>query len=505
MKSPTMIMILDGFGYSKETKGNAIALARTPNLDKLFKKYPHNLLSASGMMVGLPDGQMGNSEVGHLNIGAGRIIYQELTKITKEIRDKTFFSNQALIDAMNSANLNNKPLHLIGLLSDGGVHSHIDHLIAILELAKKNKVKNVYIHAILDGRDTPPDSGIRHMEKLLLNMDRLKIGKISTISGRYYAMDRDHRWDRVTLAYDAISQGIGRISEDPIEAIQSAYSQGETDEFFKPTIISKNSFIENGDSIIFFNFRPDRARELTRCFVDANFDSFLRKKTYTNLCFVCLTQYDILMPNVKVAFLPQSIDNTLGQYLAKNNKTQLRIAETEKYAHVTFFFNGGIETPNPNEDRMLIPSPSVATYDLQPEMSAEKIADAVIPQIDRDFYDVIVLNFANPDMVGHTGVLEAAIKAIETIDNCVGEVVASVLAKGGTILLTADHGNAEKMLDEKGHPFTAHTTNPVPFMLISEKQYKLKSKGILADIAPTLLEIIGLNKPAEMTGSSLIS
>ncbi len=281
MKSPTMIMILDGFGYSKETKGNAIALARTPNLDKLFKKYPHNLLSASGMMVGLPDGQMGNSEVGHLNIGAGRIIYQELTKITKEIRDKTFFSNQALIDAMNSANLNNKPLHLIGLLSDGGVHSHIDHLIAILELAKKNKVKNVYIHAILDGRDTPPDSGIRHMEKLLLNMDRLKIGKISTISGRYYAMDRDHRWDRVTLAYDAISQWIGRISEDPIEAIQSAYSQGETDEFFKPTIISKNSFIENGDSIIFFNFRPDRARELTRCFVDANFDSFLRKKTYT--------------------------------------------------------------------------------------------------------------------------------------------------------------------------------------------------------------------------------
>lgn len=504
MKSPTMIMILDGFGYSKETEGNAIALARTPNLDKLFKKYPHNLLSASGMMVGLPDGQMGNSEVGHLNIGAGRIIYQELTKITKEIIDKSFFSNQALIAAMNNATSNDKPLHLIGLLSDGGVHSHIDHLIAILELAKKNKVKNVYIHAILDGRDTPPDSGIKHMEKLLLNIERLKIGKIATISGRYYAMDRDHRWDRVTLAYDAISQGVGRISADPREAILSAYSQGETDEFFKPTIISEHSFIENGDSVIFFNFRPDRARELTRCFVDANFDSFQRKKTYTNLLFVCLTQYDILMPNVKVAFLPQSIDNTLGQYLAKNNKTQLRIAETEKYAHVTFFFNGGIETPNPNEDRILIPSPSVATYDLEPEMSAEKIADAVIPQIERDYYDVIVLNFANPDMVGHTGVLDAAIKAIETIDNCVGEVVASVLSKGGTILLTADHGNAEKMLDEKGHPFTAHTTNPVPFVLISEKQYKLKSKGILADIAPTLLEIIGLDKPSEMTGSSLI-
>ncbi|MEI8215861.1 MAG: 2,3-bisphosphoglycerate-independent phosphoglycerate mutase [Eubacteriales bacterium] len=504
MKSPTMLMILDGFGCSKETRGNAIALANTPNLDKLFKKYDHSLISASGMMVGLPDGQMGNSEVGHLNLGAGRIVYQELTNITQKIKDKSFFQNEALLAAMDNAKSNNKALHLIGLLSDGGVHSHIDHLVAILELAKKSKIENVYIHAILDGRDTPPDSGASFIDEIQLVIGKLKTGKISTVMGRYFAMDRDHRWDRVSQAYEAMSQGFGRASNTPEEAVKTAYSLGETDEFVKPAIICSDGFVEDGDSVVFFNFRPDRARELTRCFVDPAFDGFVRKKIYSKLCFVCLTQYDSQMPNVKVAFMPQSIDNTLGQYLAANNKTQLRIAETEKYAHVTFFFNGGVETPNPLEDRLLIPSPLVATYDLEPQMSAEKITDAVIGQINRDFYDVIIMNFANCDMVGHTGVLDATIKAIETIDNCVEQIVAIVLEKDGTILLTADHGNAEKMLDDEGNPFTAHTSNPVPFMIISNRQYKLKSKGILADVAPTLLEIIGLKKPVEMTGNSLI-
>ena len=504
MKSPTMLMILDGFGCSKETRGNAIALANTPNLDKLFKKYDHSLISASGMMVGLPDGQMGNSEVGHLNLGAGRIVYQELTNITQKIKDKSFFQNEALLAAMDNAKSNNKALHLIGLLSDGGVHSHIDHLVAILQLAKKNKIENVYIHAILDGRDTPPNSGAKYIDEIQLVIGKLKTGKISTVMGRYFAMDRDHRWDRVSKAYEAMSQGIGRASRTPEEAVKTAYSLGETDEFVKPVIICSDGFVKDEDSVVFFNFRPDRARELTRCFVDQSFDGFSRKKIYSNLCFICLTQYDLQMPNVKVAFMPQSIDNTLGQFLAANNKTQLRIAETEKYAHVTFFFNGGVETPNPLEDRLLIPSPLVATYDLQPEMSAEKITDAVIGQINRDFYDVIIMNFANCDMVGHTGVLDATIKAIETIDDCVGQIVQIVLEKDGTILMTADHGNAEKMLDDEGNPFTAHTSNPVPFMIISNKQYKLKSKGILADVAPTLLEIIGLKKPVEMTGNSLI-
>ena len=505
MEKPTMLMILDGFGTRSEVCGNAVIKANTENLDKLFAVYPHTTIGASGMNVGLPSGQMGNSEVGHLNMGSGRIVYQELTKITKEISDGSFDLNLALNQAMDFANDHQSSLHLIGLLSDGGVHSHIDHLIALIDLAKMKQVKTVYVHAYLDGRDTPPRSAQVYIDKLEAHMKTVGLGKIATISGRYYGMDRDNRWQRVQLAYDAMTIGIGEKAVSASEALENAYARGENDEFVLPTALDNPAIcIVEQDAIVMFNFRPDRAREITRCFVDPQFEGFKRAKVYNDLCYICMTQYDLTMPNVSVAFPPQSLNNTLGEYLSKLNLRQLRIAETEKYAHVTFFFNGGVEKPYPGEDRILVPSPKVATYDLQPEMSAYQVTEQVVSAIKADAYDVIVLNFANPDMVGHTGILSAAIKAIETIDVCVQKVVDAVLAKGGQLILTADHGNAEKMLDEQCKPFTAHTLSPVPFMIIGAPPLSLRPNGILADVAPTLLALMGLDAPEEMTGRSLI-
>ena len=504
-KSPLMLCILDGFGWvPDETYGNAIVAANTPNLDKLFASYPYTTIGASGMDVGLPDGQMGNSEVGHTNIGAGRIVYQELTRITKAIQDGDFFENEALKAAMTSAKESGKALHLVGLLSNGGVHSHNSHLYGLLEMAKRMGLTEVYVHAIMDGRDVPPDSGKGFVAELEEKMAEIGVGKIATITGRYYAMDRDNRWDRVEKAYAAMVYGEG-VHGTPAEVMANSYAEGVTDEFVVPAVTCEGGRISAGDSVIFFNFRPDRAREITRTFVDDEFTGFERRNGRFPVHYVCFTQYDATMPNVDVAFKPQELTNVLGEYLAKCGKTQLRIAETEKYAHVTFFFNGGVEAPFEGEDRALINSPKVATYDLQPEMSAYLVAEECVKRIESGKYDVIILNFANCDMVGHTGVFEAAVKAVEAVDECAGKVIDAVLAAGGKVLLTADHGNADKMYDgDPEHPFTAHTTNPVPFLVAGAGDVKLRQGGVLADIAPTILKLMELPQPAEMTGKSII-
>ncbi len=500
---PLMLMILDGFAYREEIRGNAIRGAKKPNLDKLFATYAHTHLGASGMDVGLPEGQMGNSEVGHTNIGAGRIVYQELTRITKAVKEGTFFENEALVAAMENCKANNSALHLCGLLSDGGVHSHNTHLYALLDMAKKQGIEKVFIHPILDGRDVAPDSGVGFVKELFLTTKEKGIGTIATISGRYYAMDRDNRWERVEKAYNAIVNGEGINASCGKEAVEASYAQGVTDEFVVPVVLNDYKGVNENDSFVFFNFRPDRAREITRTLVDKDFSGFERKKGFFPVHYVCMTQYDATMPNVNIAFKPQSLENTFGEYISKKDLNQLRIAETEKYAHVTFFFNGGREDAYENEDRALIPSPKVATYDLKPEMSAYEVANEVVDRIESDKYDVIVLNFANCDMVGHTGIYDAAVKAVEAVDECVGKVVDAVQKKGGTVLLTADHGNADCMVDDEGNVFTAHTVNPVPLLLIGEG--KLKDGGVLADIAPTMLDMLGLPKPEEMSGSSLLA
>ena len=498
-------MILDGFGIAPAGPGNAVAKAYKPNLDEIFSKYPHTQLKASGLAVGLPEGQMGNSEVGHLNIGAGRVVYQELTRISKAIDDGVFAGNAALNDAINHCRETGGALHVMGLLSDGGVHSHISHIKAVVSLAFTHNVSPIYVHCFMDGRDVPPTSGINYikeMENFLSDIDGASTG---VVAGRYYAMDRDKRWERVKLAYDALVSGQGRRASSGSQAVAMAYEAGETDEFILPTVCSDKARVKDGDSIIFCNFRPDRARELTRCFVDDDFSGFERPRKIADLKYVCMTQYDETMPNVEIAFPPAVISNTLGEYLSSLGMSQLRIAETEKYAHVTFFFNGGVEKPNPLEDRILIPSPKVATYDLQPEMSAFEVTEKVIEEIKSSKYDCIILNFANPDMVGHTGKFDAAVKAIEAVDQCVGKIVPVILEAGGQILLTADHGNADDMLDSSGNPVTAHSLNPVPLVHIAETPVSsLAGGGRLCDIAPTMLKLMGLSIPPEMTGKSLI-
>ncbi len=502
------LIILDGYGINPKPEGNAIKAAKTPNIDRLFSKYPSTLVRTSGMDVGLPEGQMGNSEVGHTNIGAGRIVYQELTRITKSIMDGEIYNKKELLNAMDNCKEKNSKLHFFGLLSDGGVHSHNTHLYGLVEMAKKQGVKDVFIHCFFDGRDVPPDSAKGFVEELEEKLSEIGTGKIASVMGRYYSMDRDNRWDRVKLAYDAMVQGEGLKSQSAVKAVEESYAKGEMDEFVKPTVIFKNgspvSVIEENDSIVFFNFRPDRAREITRTFVDPEFKGFERPKGFFPVNFVCLTQYDVTMPNVSVVFKPEKLTNTFGEYISKKGYAQLRIAETEKYAHVTFFFNGGVEKVYEGEDRALIPSPKVATYDLKPEMSAYEVAEEAVKRIESKKYDVIILNFANCDMVGHTGDFEAARKAVEAVDACLGKVVAAIEAQGGAALITADHGNAEQMIDyETGGAFTAHTTNPVPLIGVGLPGAKLK-EGKLADLAPTMLEIMGLDKPEEMTGTSLI-
>ncbi len=509
-KKPVVLMVLDGYGLNDKTEGNAIAQADTPVMDKLMAECPFVKGNASGLEVGLPAGQMGNSEVGHMNIGAGRIIYQELTRITKAIEDGTFFENAELKAAMDNVKKNQSSLHLFGLLSDGGVHSHNTHLYGLLEMAKRNGVENVYVHCFLDGRDTAPTSGKGFAEELQKKMDEIGVGQIASVHGRYYAMDRDNRWDRVEKAYNALVCGEGEKASDGVQAIADSYAKEVNDEFVVPTVIEKDgkpvATIKANDSVIFFNFRPDRARELTRTFCDESFDRFDRKNGFMPLTFVCFTDYDDTIGNKLVAFKKESIDNTFGEFLAANGKKQLRLAETEKYAHVTFFFNGGVEEPNKDEDRSLVKSPSVATYDLQPEMSAPEVSKRLNEAIASDKYDVIVINFANPDMVGHTGVIPAAIKAVETVDSCVGSAVEAVKKADGVLFICADHGNAEQMIDyETGAPFTAHTTNQVPFILVNyDDAYTLREGGALSDIAPTLIEIMGLKQPVEMTGKSLL-
>ena len=509
-KKPTVLMILDGYGLNETANGNAVAEAKTPVMDKLMAQYPFVKGNASGMAVGLPEGQMGNSEVGHLNMGAGRIVYQELTRITKEIQDGTFFTNEALVKAVENCKANDSALHAFGLLSDGGVHSHNTHLYGLLEMAKKNGLSKVYVHAFLDGRDTPPASGKDFVIALEEKMAEIGVGEVATVCGRYYAMDRDNNYDRVKCAYDALTKGIGQSADSAAAGIQASYDKEETDEFVKPTVIMKNgapvATIQDKDSVVFFNFRPDRAREITRSFCDDDFKGFDREKRL-DLVFVCFSDYDPTIPNKLVAFHKISITNTFGEFLAANKMTQARIAETEKYAHVTFFFNGGVEQPNEGEDRILVNSPKdVATYDLKPEMSAYEVCDKLVDAIKSDKYDVIIINFANPDMVGHTGVEAAAVKAVEAVDECVGKAVDAIKEVGGTMFICADHGNAEQLVDyETGEPFTAHTTNPVPFILVNyDEAYTLKEGGCLADIIPTLIEIMGLTKPVEMTGESLL-
>ena len=504
MKQPLALIILDGFGCREETKGNAIAAARTPHLDHLMASCPHTRIGASGMDVGLPDGQMGNSEVGHTNIGAGRIVYQELTRITKSFDEGEALGNPALTAAMENARRPGQALHLMGLLSDGGVHSHIRHLYGLMEMARRFAVERVYLHCFMDGRDVPPTSGTEFIAALQQKIKELGLGQIATVSGRYYAMDRDNRWERVKLAYDAIVNGECNKDPDPVAVMQKSYGAGVTDEFIVPTVVTEGAGIKAGDSVIFFNFRPDRARELTRALVDPDFAGFEREKGFFPLTYICMTQYDATMPNVEVAYRPESLTNTLGEYLSRLGKTQLRIAETEKYAHVTFFFNGGVEAPYEGEDRVLIPSPKVATYDLQPEMSAYAVTDEAVRRIESGRYDVIILNYANCDMVGHTGVFEAAVKAVEAVDTCLGRLLAALEKAGGRAFLTADHGNADQMADENGAPFTAHTTNPVPFVAIGFGDVTLRSGGRLADIAPTMLQAMGLPQPEEMTGRSLL-
>lgn len=509
-KKPVVLMVLDGYGLSDRQDGNAIAMAKTPVMDKLMAECPFVPGNASGLAVGLPDGQMGNSEVGHMNIGAGRIIYQDLTSITKAIEDGTFFENEELLAAIKNCKEHQSDLHLWGLLSDGGVHSHNTHLYGILELCKKEGLSNVYVHPFLDGRDTPPASGKDYVAQLVEKMKEIGVGKVASLSGRYYAMDRDNRWDRVEKAYAALVYGEGEKASDPVQAMADSYAKEVTDEFVLPTVIMENdkpvATVKENDSVIFFNFRPDRAREITRAFCDDDFKGFERRNGRMPLCYVCFKDYDESIPNKRVAFKKQSIVNTFGEYLAKLGKKQLRLAETEKYAHVTFFFNGGVEEPNKDEDRTLVNSPKVATYDLQPEMSAPEVGEKLDAAITSGEYDVIIINFANPDMVGHTGVIEAAVKAVERIDQCVGSAVEAVKKVDGVMFICADHGNAEKMVDyETGEPHTAHTTNPVPFILVNYgKDVKLREGGCLADIVPTLLEIMEVPQPAEMTGKSLL-
>ena len=507
-KKLTMLMILDGFGENPNNEGNAVNLAKKPNIDKLRKICPVSHIDASGAAVGLPDGQMGNSEVGHTNIGAGRIVYQKLTKITKSIEDGDFFSIPEFTEAIENVKKNNSKLHIMGLLSDGGVHSHQRHLYGLLELAKRKGLdNNVFIHAFMDGRDTLPASGEGYIQELQEKMKEKGVGKIATLSGRYYAMDRDKRWDRVEKAYNALVKGEGVLAKDPIQAIEESYQQEIFDEFVVPTVITDANDqplakIESGDSVIFFNFRPDRARQLTRAIVDDKFDGFKTDKL--DIDFVCMTEYDDTMPNVKIAFKPEELTNTFGEVVSKLGKKQLRIAETEKYAHVTFFFNGGREEPYPGEDRILVNSPKVATYDLQPEMSAYEVTEKVVEAINSEKYDTIILNFANTDMVGHTGNIDAAIKAVEAVDKCVGEIVEAVQKQNGVVLITADHGNAEQMIDyQTGEPLTSHTTNLVPLILVGMENVELKD-GRLCDLTPTMLDIMEEQKPKEMTGESLL-
>lgn len=503
MKNPLILIIMDGFGISEHSKKSAITEETAHYLSNFFKNYPTTLLNASGESVGLPMGQMGNSEVGHMNIGAGRIVYQELTRINNSIKDESFYKNTALKNAILSAQKNNSALHIMGLLSDGGVHSHIEHLYALLKMAKKFDMSKVYIHAFLDGRDTSPTSGKSFIKSCEKEIKKLKIGKIATIMGRYYAMDRDNRWERVKKAYNAMVSGVGVCEDNPVKALEKFYKSGVTDEFVEPTVCEKNVEINSGDSVIFFNFRPDRARQITHAMVDEDFDGFIREKRLENLNFVCLTQYDEKILNAKVAFKAEKIENTLAAVLSKNNFAQLRIAETEKYAHVTFFFNGGIEQKYEKEDRILIPSPKISTYDLKPEMSAFEITKVAKEKILLREYDVIILNFANCDMVGHTGNFKATKTAVKTVDICVHEIIQEILKVQGCALITADHGNAEKMIDNDGKVFTAHTTNPVPLCIIG-RSCKLKPGGKLSDIAPTMLDLLNLKKPSDMTGESLI-
>ena len=503
MKKPVALIIMDGFGYNPDSYGNAIADAKKPNLDKLFAECPHTLIGASGLDVGLPDGQMGNSEVGHTNIGAGRVVYQMLVKISKSIKEGAIRKNPAIVGAVENCVKNGSALHLMGLLSDGGVHSHIEHLFGLMEMAKDMGVEKIYVHAFLDGRDVPPTSGAEYMEKLVGETKRIGAGKVATVMGRFYAMDRDNAWDRVEKAYAAMVYGEGVEGCCPVGAIKKSYEEGVTDEFMVPTVLDKEGTIKAGDSVIFFNFRPDRARQITRAFVDPDFTGFPRKNGFFPLHFVCMTQYDATMPNVHVAFPPEALTMTMGEYISKNGLTQLRIAETQKYAHVTFFYNGGEEKTFPGEDRILIKSPDVETFDLKPEMSAYEVTDAVVKAIEEDKYNMIILNYANCDMVGHTGIEEAATKAVEAVDACVGRTVDAVLKAGGAALITADHGNAEKMKEPDGAPFTAHTTNPVP-LIVAGYPCKLREGGRLADLSPTMLDIMGLPKPPEMDGESLI-
>ena len=509
-KKPVVLMILDGYGLNERKDHNAVAEAKTPVMDGLMKTCPFVKGNASGMAVGLPEGQMGNSEVGHLNMGAGRIVYQELTRITKEIQDGTFFENPALMDAVNNCKKNGSSLHLYGLVSDGGVHSHNTHIYGLLELAKRNGLKKVYVHCFLDGRDTPPASGKGYVEQLEEKMKEIGVGKVASVMGRYYAMDRDNNYDRVEYAYKALTKGEGLTAESASAGIQASYDRQETDEFVKPTVVLENgapvATISDGDSVIFFNFRPDRAREITRAFCDDDFAGFEREKRL-DLVYVCFTEYDPTIPNKEVAFHKVEVTNTFGEWLAANGMKQARIAETEKYAHVTFFFNGGVEEPNEGEDRILVNSPKdVPTYDLKPQMSAYEVCDRLVEAIGSGKYDVIIINFANPDMVGHTGVEGAAIRAVEAVDECVGRAVKAIQDADGVLFICADHGNAEQLVDyETGAPFTAHTTNPVPFILVNyDEGYGLREGGCLADIVPTLIQIMGKEQPAEMTGQSLL-
>ncbi len=508
-KKTTVLMILDGYGLNDNPKMNAVYTANTPNIDKLMATYPWKKGYASGLAVGLPDGQMGNSEVGHMNMGAGRVVYQELTRITKAIEDGDFFENKALLDAMNNVKEHGSALHLWGLVSDGGVHSHNGHLYGLLEMAHRNGIENVYVHAFLDGRDTAPSSGKGYLEELENKMSEIGVGKIASISGRYYAMDRDNRWDRVQKAYDVLTLGQGNTAASAASAIDASYAEGVTDEFVVPTAITEDGHpiatVQDNDSVIFFNFRPDRAREITRCFCSDDFDGFERT-SHPHVHYVCFTEYDVTIPNKVIAFEKVKLTNTLGEYISSLGLTQLRLAETEKYAHVTFFFNGGVEEPNPGEDRILVPSPKVATYDLQPQMSAPAVGEKLVEAIKSHKYDLIIINFANPDMVGHTGVLQAAVDALEAIDVCVGNAVDALIEEGGQMIMCADHGNCEQLEDyETGEPLTAHTTNPVPFVLVNYKEgVTLAENGRLCDLAPTLLAMMGLPQPPEMTGLNLL-
>ena len=499
-KTPTTLIIMDGFGLNPSDQNNAVATAKTPVLDNLFATCPHTTLSASGLDVGLPEGQMGNSEVGHTNIGGGRVVFQDLPRISRSIDDGSFFENPAYVSAMDACLKNDSSLHLYGLLSDGGVHSHTTHLWALLKMAKIRGLKKVYIHAFLDGRDVSPTSGKGFVAETVEKCKEIGVGKIATVMGRYYAMDRDKRWDRLERAYDAMVYGTGIQNSDPVDAVAQSYKNGVTDEFVEPVVCDKDGTISDNDSIIFFNYRPDRAREITRAFVDPDFDGF--KRQFFPVTYVCTTEYDASMPNVQVAFPRVAVKNGLGEYLSHLGLTQLRIAETEKYAHVTFFFNGGVETVYPGEDRVLVNSPKVATYDLQPEMSAVEVTDKCVERIESGNYDVVILNFANCDMVGHTGVFDAAVKAVETVDTCVGRVVEATKKMGGIAMITADHGNAEEMAKADGSPMTAHTTNLVPFIVVGAAVEL--HPGRLADIAPTILDVMGLECPPEMDGKTLI-